>query len=319
MKIVVLDGYPLNPGDVSWKQVEQLGEVVVFDRTSPAQIVPRAAGADIVLTNKVPLDGGTLKQLPDLKYIGVMATGFNIIDLRVASEQGIVVTNVPTYSTRSVAQFTFALILELCHHVQYHSDSARGGRWASVSDFSYWDFPLMELAGKTFGIVGFGTIGRRAGELALAFGMKVLASSRSRKDGLENAASSWADTDDIFRQSDIVSLHCPLTPETAGLVNRKRLDTMKPTALLINTSRGGLVVEEDLAEALNNGRIAGAGLDVLSEEPPRMDNPLLHASNCLVTPHIAWATHEARSRLMGTVARNIMQFIAGTPENVVNS
>ncbi len=318
MKIIVLDGYPLNPGDLSWKLLEELGEVTVFDRTSPEQIVSRAAGADIVLTNKVPLDGGTLKLLPDLKYIGVMATGFNIIDLQVASEQGVVVTNVPTYSTRSVAQFTFALILELCHHVQYHSDSARGGRWASVSDFSYWDFPLTELAGKTFGIIGFGTIGRRAGELALAFGMKVLASSRSRKGGLENAEFSWADTDEIFRQSDIVSLHCPLTPETAGLVNRKRLASMKQHALLINTSRGPLVVEEDLAEALNTGIISGAGLDVLAEEPPRTDNPLLHAKNCLVTPHIAWATYEARSRLMATVAQNVRRFIAGTPENMVN-
>ena len=317
MKIIVLDGYPLNPGDLSWKLLEELGEVIVFDRTSPGQIVQRAAGAEVVLTNKVPLDGDTLKQLPDLKYIGVMATGFNIIDLRTASEQGITVTNVPTYSTRSVAQFTFALILELCHRVQYHSDSAKGGRWAAADDFSYWDFPLIELAGKTFGIIGFGTIGRNAGELALAFGMKVLASSRSRKGGLESAGCSWADTDEIFRQADIVSLHCPLTPETAGLVNRKRLASMKQHALLINTSRGPLVVEEDLAEALNTGIISGAGLDVLAEEPPHADNPLLQAKNCLVTPHMAWATYEARSRLIGTVAQNIRRFMEGAPENVV--
>ena len=319
MKIVLLDGYPLNPGDLSWEYLKRYGEVTVYDRTSASEIVERAKGAEVVLTNKVPLDADALKQLPDLKYIGVLATGYNIIDTNQADQQRVVVTNVPGYSTASVAQLTFALLLELCHHLQRHSDRVMEGKWAQSPDFSFWDYPLIELSGKTMGIIGFGDIGRQVADIATAFGMQVVAQSRTKTDQSHRPNFRWVGLDELLEQADVVSLHCPLTPQTKGMINHTTLTKMKRSAFLINTSRGPLVVEDDLKETLNAGEIAGAGLDVLSVEPPAPDNPLFAAKNCLITPHIAWATKEARSRLMETVDANLSAYMAGKPVNVVNN
>lgn len=318
MKIVVLDGYTLNPGDLSWKALERLGELEVFDRTAEADIVERAGGAAVILTNKVPLDAGVLAQLPDLKYIGVQATGYNIIDIHYARQRGITVTNVPGYSTRSVAQLTFALLLELCHHVQRHSDRVMDGAWSRSPDFSFWDAPLVELADKTMGIIGFGEIGQQVADLASAFGMRILAHSRTRTDQSHRPNFRWGEQDEIFEHSDVVSLHCPLTPQTEGLISNDTLTKMKRSAFLLNTSRGPLVVEADLAAALNAGRLAGAGVDVLSVEPPNPNNPLFGAKNCLITPHIAWATREARTRLMDMSVTNLLAYTQGKPTHVVN-
>lgn len=315
MKIVVLDGYTTNPGDLSWKGLEGLGECAVYDRTPPEEVLARAAEAEIILTNKVPMDRERLARLPDLKYIGVLATGYNIIDTAAARKRGIVVTNVPAYATRSVAQLVFALVLELAHHAGDHSRGVQEGRWTWSPDFCYWDWPLVELDGLVMGIVGFGQTGRAVADLARAFGMRVLVHTRTPTAG---SGVEFVDLATLLRRSDVVSLHCPLTPETEGLVNAKRLAMMKPTALLINTSRGPVVNERDLAEALSAGRIAGAGLDVLSTEPPKADNPLLVAKNCILTPHFAWATRAARERLMKTVVANVRAFLAGRPQNVVN-
>jgi glycerate dehydrogenase len=317
MKIVVLDGHTLNPGDLSWEPLQELGECAIHERSAPDEVVPRSQGASILITNKVPLTRAQMAQLPDLRYIGVTATGYNIVDAAAARERNIHVTNVPTYGTRSVAQMTFALLLELAHHVGHHAQTVREGRWSRSPDFCYWDHPLIELDGLTAGIVGFGRIGRAFAELALAFGMRVLVFSRSTAAELP-AGMRRADLDTLLRQSDVVSLHCPLTPETKHLVNAPRLALMKPTAFLLNTSRGPLVDDLALADALNNGRLAGAGLDVLSVEPPPADNPLLRARNCLITPHIAWATHAARARLMATSIANVRAFLSGSPQNVVN-
>lgn len=316
MNIVVLDGHTLNPGDLSWDALRQLGSCEIFDRSAPSEVVPRAREAEVVLTNKVLLDRATLGRLPKVRYIGVLATGYNVVDVQAARERGIPVTNVPEYGTRSVAQMVFAHVLELTQHVAAHSEAARAGRWTSSPDFCFWDYPLVELEGLSIGIIGYGRIGRAVAEIARAFGMAVLA----HEVGTAPAATGvqFVDLDTLFRESDVVSLHCPLTPQTKGLVNAGRLALMKRTAFLINTSRGPLVVEQDLAEALNAGRIAGAGLDVLETEPARADNPLLRARNCHITPHIAWATHSARSRLMRTVVENIAAFRAGRPQNVVN-
>jgi len=315
MKIVVLDGHTMNPGDLSWEDLERLGECAVYERTPPERVVERAAGAEIVLTNKVVLDGAVMARLPALKYIGVLATGYNVVDTAAARERGIVVTNVPAYSTRSVAQLVMALVLELAHHVGHHARTVREGRWTASKDFAYWDWPLVELDGLVMGIVGFGQTGRAVADLARAFGMRVLVHTRTPTAG---PGVEFVDLETLLRQSDVVSLHCPLTPETEGLVNAKRLVLMKPTAFLINTSRGPVVNERDLADALNSGRIAGAGLDVLSTEPPKADNPLLAAKNCFITPHTAWATHAARERLMRTVVENVQAFLAGRPQNIVN-
>ncbi len=315
MKIVVLDGYTMNPEDLSWGDLERLGECTVYDRTPPEEVLARAAEAEIILTNKVPFDRERLARLPALKYIGVLATGYNIIDTAAARERGIVVTNVPAYSTRSVAQLVMALVLELAHHVGHHARTVREGRWTASKDFAYWDWPLVELDGLVMGIVGFGQTGRAVADLARAFGMRVLVHTRTPTAG---PGVEFVDLATLLRRSDVVSLHCPLTPETEGLVNAKRLALMKPTAFLINTSRGPVVNERDLAEALNTGRIAGAGLDVLSTEPPKADNPLLGATNCFITPHFAWATRAARERLMKTVVANVRAFLAGRPQNVVN-
>lgn len=317
MKIVVLDGFTLNPGDLSWEELKTLGPCNIFDRTSPDQLLNRAAGAEIVLTNKVVLTGETLTALPALRYVGVLATGYNVVDTAAAHARGITVTNVPDYSTRSVAQLTFALLLELTHHAGHHAQSVRAGRWHRSADFCYWDFSLLELDGLTMGIVGFGRIGHEVAKLAQAFGLNVLVHSRTRPTELPSGAE-FVSLETLLRRSDIVSLHCPLTPETSGLVNSTRLALMKPTALLINTSRGLLVDEPALAAALNSGRLAGAAVDVLSTEPPADANPLLTASNCLVTPHIAWATQAARRRLMQIAVGNLRAFLAGKPENIVH-
>jgi glycerate dehydrogenase len=317
MKIVVLDGYALNPGDLSWEALERVGEVELFDRTPAAEIVSRAAGAPIVLTNKTPLRAETLNQLPELRYIGVLATGYDVVDTAAARERGIVVTNIPAYSAASVAQFVFALLLELCLNVRLHADAVRAGEWSSSPDFSFHKTPLIELAGKTMGIIGFGRIGRLTGRIADAMGMRVLASGPRHADSPSWSGFRWVRVEQLLRESDVVSLHAPLLPGTRGIVNAHSLGCMKSTAFLINTARGPLVVDRDLAEALNSGGIAGAGLDVLSVEPPAESNPLLSARNCLVTPHIAWASGEARVRLMDLATGNVEAFLAGTPRNVV--
>jgi glycerate dehydrogenase len=317
MKIVVLDGYTLNPGDLSWDELYTLGEVIIYDSTPYEKILERAVGTEILITNKTPLTKEILDNLPDVKYIGVLATGYNIVDTAEAKRRNITVTNVPAYSTMSVAQLTFALLLELCHHVQKHSDSVMSGKWAQSPDFSYSDFPLIELAGKTFGIIGFGTIGKKVADIASVFGMNVIAASRHQTDQSERKNFVWASVNEVMEQADVVSIHCPLLPETKGLINAESLRRMKKSAFLLNTSRGPVVVEEDLAFALNNHIIAGAGIDVLSLEPPMKDNPLFKAKNCIITPHIAWATKEARIRLMSIAVNNLSAYFSGKPVNVV--
>ncbi len=318
MRIVVLDGYTLNPGDNPWTELEKLGELTVHDRTDSDRIVPQAAEAEIVLTNKTPLTSQTLAKLPKLRFISVLSTGYNVVDIAAARERGIPVANVPVYGTDSVAQFVFALLLELCHHVTLHSELVHEGRWAERGEFSFWQTPLIELASKKMGIVGFGRIGRRVGRLAHAFGMEVLACNVQAGEAPPYQPFAWKTLEEVFAEADVVSLHCPETAENRGMVNRRLLDLMKPDAMLINTARGGLVNEADLAEALNAEQIAAAALDVVSSEPIEPDNPLLKARNCLLTPHIAWATLAARRRLMQTTARNVEAFIKGDPISVVN-
>jgi glycerate dehydrogenase len=317
MKIVVLDGYSLNPGDLTWDGLRRFGQVEVFDRTPAGEVVSRAAGAEIALVNKTRMPAEVLAQLPDLKYIGVLATGYDPVDVDAARSQGIVVTNIPTYGTASVAQFVFALLLELCHHVGLHADAVRNGEWSSSPDWSFWKTPLVELAGKTMGIVGFGRIGRQTARIADAMDMRVIAHDTVQSNRPDYEGFRWAPVENLLAASDVVSLHAPLAPGTEGMIGSEALARMKPTAFLINTSRGGLVVDRELADALNSGRIAGAGLDVLSIEPPAEDNPLLSARNCLVTPHMAWATHEARQRLMEIAVANVAAFMAGKPDNVI--
>lgn len=316
MKIVVLDGFTLNPGDLTWVEVEALAPCDIYDRTDPAELVSRAAGREIVLTNKTLVNRAAIRSLADLKYIGVLATGTDVVDVEAARERGIPVTNVPAYGTASVAQTTMALLLELTQNAGHHAQTVRQGRWSKCADFCYWDRPLVELAGLTMGIVGFGRIGRAVAELAHAFGMSVLV----LKHGAGSAPPfvRFADQESLFRHSDVISLHCPLRPETRCLVNAERLSWMKPSAFLLNCSRGALVDEAALAAALNSGRIAGAGLDVLSAEPPSLDNPLLGAKNCFITPHLAWATQAARARLMKIAVDNVRAFLNGRPQNVVN-
>lgn len=312
--IVVLDSHTLNPGDLSWDALRALGPCTLHDRTAAADIVPRLRGATIALTNKVPLHAGTLGQLPDLRYIGVLATGYNVVDTAAARARGIPVTNIPAYGTTSVAQHALALILELANGAGHHAATVRAGRWVASPDWCYWDRPLTELDGLTLGLIGYGRIGRAVAALARAFGLKVIVHTRTPVPDAENVS-----LDDLLRRSDIVSLHCPLTPENQGLINAARLALMKPTAWIINTSRGPLVVEADLARALHDQTIAGAALDVLSTEPPSADNPLLAAPNCVITPHLAWATRAARQRLMTVAVANVRAFLAGTPQNVVKA
>jgi glycerate dehydrogenase len=317
--IVVLDGYTLNPGDNPWTELEALGSVKVYDRTTdPKDIVSRSKGAQVLITNKTPITKEIIDSLPEVKYIGVIATGYNVVDYKYAREKGIPVTNIPVYGTDAVAQFVFALLLELCHHAGHHSEAVRQGRWSGQPDFCFWDFPLVELAGRTLGIVGFGKIGRRVAEIGVALGMKILAHD-TFKENPPSFAFEWAEVDDLLKKSDVVSLNCPLFPENTGMINKNSLKLMKKSAFLINASRGGLVVDQDLADALNTGLIAGAGLDVVGfAEPPAKDNPLLKAKNCIVTPHIAWAAFDARKRLMHTAAENVKAFLNKKPLNVVN-
>lgn len=314
-KICILDGFTSNPGDLSWDEICKLGECTVYDRTSPEQLAERAKDAEIVLTNKVVLGLKEIGKLPKLKYIGVLATGYNVVDLKAATERGIVVTNIPAYSTDSVAQMVFAHILNITHHVAEYAAEARAGKWSQCADFCYCNSPIMELAGKTMGIVGLGHTGMATAKIALAFGMKVMALTSKTPESLPKGIEP-APFDRLLTEADVLSLHCPLTDNTRHFINRDTLCRMKKTAILINTGRGPLVNETDLAEALNNGTIAAAGVDVLSTEPPTADNPLLSARNCYVTPHIAWATKEARSRLLQIAAENIRQFLAG--ERILN-
>ncbi|HEY9159047.1 D-2-hydroxyacid dehydrogenase [Candidatus Binatus sp.] len=317
-KIVVLDGRALNPGDLSWKALSAIGELQVFDHSADDQIIARAHEAEIVLTNKTRLSAQILRQLKSTRYIGVLATGYDVVDVQAARELKISVTNIPTYATASVAEFSFALLLELCHHVALHADATRAGEWSRSKDFSFWKTPLVELAGKTIGIIGLGQIGRRVAEIALAFEMRVVAAGAARRPVPDWPRFRWCEVDELLRQADAVSLHCPLLPQTQGIINAKSLAMMKPSAFLINTSRGPLVIEQDLADALNRGRLAGAAVDVLSSEPPSADNPLLRAKNCIVTPHIAWASKEARTRLLDTAIANVRAFLDGHPVNLVN-
>ena len=318
MKIVVLDGYALNPGDLNWDGLNKLGDVTLHDRTPAAEIVNRCKGATVVLTNKTPLSEETLNQLPDLKYVGILATGYNIVNTEVCKNKGIIVSNVPGYGTSSVAQFAIALLLELCHHVQKHSDVVMDGKWSKSADWCFWDSPLVELEGKTLGIIGFGNIGQKVGDIATALGMNIVAAGRHHSDQSHRKNFKWVNMDELLSRSDVISIHCPLTPETQGLINKQNLAKMKRSAFSLNTSRGPIIVDADLADALNNNVIAGAGIDVLSAEPPPADNPLFKAKNCIITPHIAWATKEARARLMDTVVNNISAFMSGSPANVVN-
>ena len=315
MKIVVLDGYALNPGDLSWDEMKLLGELEIYDRTSPEQVLERSIGAEALITNKTVLTSDHMDALPNLKYIGVLATGYNVVDINAAKEHKIVVTNIPAYSTQSVAQMVFAHLLNITQRVGYYSKENTNGRWAKNQDFCYWDTNLIELAGKKIGIVGFGNIGQATARIALAMDMKVLAYTSKNQADLPTGILK-VDLDELFSASDVISLHCPLTPETKELVNTKRLNMMKKNAILINTGRGPLINEKDLADALNKESIAGAGLDVLSTEPPLADNPLLTAKNCFITSHIAWATYEARTRLMQIAIDNLKTYMEG---NIINN
>jgi glycerate dehydrogenase len=318
MNIVVLDGHTLNPGDLTWDALKQIGPCAIYDRTPSEQVRERGRDAEILLTNKTVLNRETILALPKLKYIGVLATGYNVVDAAAARERGIPVTNVPDYGTNSVAQLTFALLLELTHHVARHAETVRDGKWTRHPDFCYWETPLVELHGLTFGVIGFGKIGRAVATLAGAFGLRVLVHNRSRPADLP-PHFQLGSLEELLSRSDIVSLHCPLTPENRQFINAERLEQMKPGAFLLNTSRGPLLDERAVADALNSGHLGGAGLDVLSVEPPKADNPLLSAKNCVITPHIGWATRAARARLMNIAVENVREFLAGKARNVVRA
>ena len=318
MNIVVLDGYTLNPGDLSWDGFKALGNFTCYDRTEGDEIIPRIRDAEIVITNKTPLSAKTLEACPRIRYIGVLATGYNVVDVEAAAGKNIPVTNIPTYGSTAVSQFVFALLLEICHHVQKHSDSVHEGVWSGQKDFCYWNHPLIELAGKTMGIIGLGRIGQLTARIAQAFGMQVLAFDEFRNPEMEGPTLKYVELDTLFREADVISLHCPLFDSTRGIINKTSLQKMKEGVIIINTSRGPLVVEEDLAEALKSGRVKAAGVDVVSSEPIGRNNPLLSAPNCFITPHIAWAPLEARSRLMDIAVDNLKAFLSGTVKNRVN-
>lgn len=320
MKIVVLDGYTENPGDLSWGRLEELGEFIVYDRSSLTdedEAIARIGEAEIVITNKTPITKKVLDSCPSIRYIGVLATGYNVVDYVYAAKKGIPVTNVPGYGTDTVAQFTFALLLEICHRVAHHSEAVHAGRWEQSPDFCFCDYPQIELAGKTIGIIGFGRIGQKVGTIAKAFGMKVLAHS-PHEYASGKAIGTYVNLDTLLAESDVISLHCPLFPETEGIINQATIAKMKDGVILLNNGRGPLVVEQDLADALNSGKIQAAAVDVVSAEPIKGDNPLLTAKNCFITPHIAWATKEARQRIMDCAVNNVKAFLSGAPENVVN-
>ncbi|ABR49103.1 D-isomer specific 2-hydroxyacid dehydrogenase, NAD-binding [Alkaliphilus metalliredigens QYMF] len=323
MKIVVLDGYTLNPGDLSWEGLEKMGDLTVYDRTSydlsgQDKIIERVGDAEVVFTNKTPITKEALNEMPNLKFIGLLATGYNVVDVEAAKEKGVIVTNVPTYGTTAVSQMTFALLLELCHHAGDHSDEVKKGSWTNNPDWSFWNYPLVELADKTMGIIGYGRIGQAVGKIAQAFGMNVVAYSRSQNKALESDTFKYVGLDELLAESDVISLHCPLFESTQGIINKDTIAKMKKKVRIINTSRGPLVVEEDLAEALNSGRIAGAAVDVVSSEPIKANNPLLQAKNIIITPHISWAPRESRIRLMDVAISNLEKFMEDNPVNVVN-
>ena len=312
-----MDGYTENPGDLSWSGLEALGELTVYDRTPPEQVADRIGDAEIVILNKTPLPREMLDRCPNVRYIGVLATGYNIVDVQAAKERGIPVCNIPTYGTDAVGQFAIAMLLEICHHVAHHDAAVHEGRWESCPDWCFWDYPLIELAGKTMGIIGFGRIGRTTGRIARALGMQVVACDSIETDeGRE--IGRYLPLEELFACSDVIALHCPLFPETQGIINRDTIAKMKDGVILLNNSRGPLIVEQDLADALNSGKVYAAGLDVVSTEPIRGDNPLLKAKNCLITPHISWAPKESRQRLMGIAVESLRAFLDGNPINVVN-
>lgn len=320
MKIVVLDGYTLNPGDLNWDGLKKFGELSVFDRTnfSPEEVIKNIGDAEIVFTNKTPLPKTVLENTPSVKYIGVLATGYNVVDTKTAKEKGIIVTNIPTYGTAAVAQFTMALLLELCHHVGAHSEAVKAGDWTNCPDFCFWNYPLIELEGKNLGIIGFGRIGQATAKAAQALGVNILAFSNHPTPELESDTCKYVSLDQLFEQSDIISLHCPLFESTKGIINKDNIAKMKDGVMIINTSRGPLVVEQDLTDALNSGKVGAAALDVVSLEPIDAANPLLTAKNCIITPHIAWAPKASRARLMNQAVDNLDGFLSGSPINVVN-
>lgn len=315
MKIVILDGYTENPGDLSWDAFRELGQLQVYDRTAPEEVVARIGDAEIVIINKTPMTEQVMSQCDNLRYIGVLATGYNVVEVQAAQRRGIAVTNIPTYGTTAVAQYTMALLLEVCHHVAHHSQAVFDGRWENCVDWCFWDYPLIELAGKTMGIIGFGRIGHATAQMAKAFGMEILAYDVHQTP---TDLARYASMEEVLSTADVLVLHCPLFPETEGLVNRNTIDRMKDGVIIINDSRGGLIVEQDLADALNSGKVYAAAVDVVSTEPIRSDNPLLKAKNCLITPHIAWAPKESRQRLMDIAVSNLAEFLNGNPKNRVN-
>lgn len=321
MKIVILDGYVKNPGDLSWKRFEELGELRIYDRTpvdDTDMIIERIGDAEAVLVSNVPLTGKVIESCPSIRYIGLLSTGYDGIDITAAREKNIPVCNIPTYGTNSVSQFTIALLLEICSRVGHHGDAVKEGRWGNQPDFCFWDYPLIELSGKTMGVVGFGRIGQKTAAIAAALGMKILYNDGFRKPELETENVKFAEREELFRESDVIALHCPLFPDTRGMINRETIAGMKDGVILLNSSRGALIVDEDLAEALNSGKVYAAGLDVVSEEPVSMENPLLSAQNCIITPHIAWAAKESRARLLEIAADNLASYAAGKPVNQVN-
>ena len=317
MKIVVLDGYTENPGDLSWEALQNLGDVTVYDRTPAEEIISRIADAEIVITNKTPISRNTMDACPNIRYIALLATGYNVVDVAAAKEKGIPVSNVPSYGTASVGQFAIAMLLEICHHVAHHSQTVYDGKWNACADWCYWDYPLIELDGKAMGIIGFGRIGQTTGKIAKAMGMHILAyDSFQSESGKE--IGTYVDLDTLLASSDVIALHCPLFPETQGIINKDTIAKMKDGVILLNNSRGPLIVEQDVADALNSGKIYAAGLDVVSTEPIQQDNPLLKAKNCFITPHISWAPRESRQRIMDCTVSNVQAFLEGAPVNVVN-
>ena len=319
MKIVVLDGYTLNPGDISWEGMEAFGDLTVYDRTKAEDVAERIGDAEVVYTNKTPITKETLDACPNVKFIGVLATGYNIVDTAAAKEKGIPVSNIPTYGTAAVSQFAIGLLLELCHHIGEHSDAVKAGEWTSNPDWCFWKYPLVELDGKTMGIIGFGRIGQDTGKIAQALGMKVLAYDSFPKKELESETCHYADLDTVLGESDVIALHCPLFPDTEGIINKDTIAKMKDGVMIINNTRGPLIVEQDLRDALDSGKVAGAAVDVVSTEPIQMDNPLIGAKNVIITPHISWAPKESRQRLMDIAVDNLKYYVDGKPQNVVNA
>ena len=320
MKIVVLDGYTENPGDLSWGDMEALGELTVYDRTSLTdmqEVIDRIGDAEAVITNKTPLPKEVFDACPNIKYVGVLATGYNVVDVDTAKAKGIPVCNIPTYGTAAVGQFAIALLLEICHHIGHHDKAVHEGRWESNPDWCFWDYPLIELADKTMGIIGFGRIGQATGRIAKALGMKVIANDEYPND-IGKEIAEYVSREELFAQADVIALHCPLFPSTQGIINKENIAKMKDGVIILNNSRGPLIVEEDLRDALNSGKVAAAGLDVVSTEPIKGDNPLLQAKNCIITPHISWAPKESRQRLMDIAVEDLKAFVAGNPINVVN-